>query len=677
MVDPDMGTWNYEYDANGNLWKQTDARGFLTEFKYNNDGGPHDPLNRIMKKIYQDGTQVNYTYDQVSATNGLGRLTSVSEASGNIETRYSYDERGRITSTTRTIDGTTNTIQSTYDSRDRLKTLTYPGNPTEQVSYFYDGTGNLVSVRSTDPQTPVYVNYQDFTAMGQPQTLSYGNNQNIFYNFYPETGRLWTISGTNQGYTYSYDGVGNITSIVDVIPTRSQEFVYDELNRLLTASSGTETLQFEYDTIGNMKFNTMRGFYQYEGPRPHAVTGIGGGCTYDYDANGNLTYGGLLTWNYDNRLASYGSSTSFSYDYQGQRVKKTGALGLYYFSKYYECVINGSCTKFIFAGKNRIARKTPTRLTYYHPDHLGGSNVITGGDGSVNEEMTYFPYGLMKTHSPVGDNVRHKFTGQEYDNETEMYYYGARYYSPKMARFISPDTIVPRPDDPQSLNRYSYAMNNPINRTDPTGHAAPWFHFGYTYEGARNYGSGIFGSLIDAFRAMAVDFSPSAFSSRAENTVNHAMGGSITTDRWQTPSESIQAAIEATILNAAVGRIPEADHTVVDIPTHEGASMRNFSALTHYREYDSTVSPVARQWAIEHTATNREIRDYYKQFDENSSYVPGPIFSYSSRYDLGYPDDFTGRPGPAPDSSNGQFVNSGEDQFVYYNGDGSDGDGSY
>ena len=66
--------------------------------------------------------------------------------------------------------------------------------------------------------------------------------------------------------------------------------------------------------------------------------------------------------------------------------------------------------------------------------------------------------------------MKHKYTGQEEDAETGLYYYGARYYDPSIGRFISADTIVPNPSYPQSLNRYSYGYNNPIIYTDPNGH---------------------------------------------------------------------------------------------------------------------------------------------------------------------------------------------------------------
>ncbi len=63
-----------------------------------------------------------------------------------------------------------------------------------------------------------------------------------------------------------------------------------------------------------------------------------------------------------------------------------------------------------------------------------------------------------------------RFSGQRYDHAIGLYFYNARYYDPALGRFIQPDTIVPNPGDPQSLNRYSYAANNPLRYTDPSGH---------------------------------------------------------------------------------------------------------------------------------------------------------------------------------------------------------------
>jgi RHS repeat-associated protein len=102
-------------------------------------------------------------------------------------------------------------------------------------------------------------------------------------------------------------------------------------------------------------------------------------------------------------------------------------------------------------------------------DHLGSSSVITDGNGSSVQALYYYPYGEIQSNIGI-DVARYKFTGQEWDAETALYYYGARYYDPKLARFISADTIVPEPFYPQSLNRYAYCINNPIILRDLDGH---------------------------------------------------------------------------------------------------------------------------------------------------------------------------------------------------------------
>ena len=63
-----------------------------------------------------------------------------------------------------------------------------------------------------------------------------------------------------------------------------------------------------------------------------------------------------------------------------------------------------------------------------------------------------------------------KFTSQELDEETGLYYYRSRFYDPSLGRFLTPDTIVPDCTNPQAFNRYAYVLNNPIIYTDPTGH---------------------------------------------------------------------------------------------------------------------------------------------------------------------------------------------------------------
>jgi RHS repeat-associated protein len=212
--------------------------------------------------------------------------------------------------------------------------------------------------------------------------------------------------------------------------------------------------------------------------KPHALATSSDGRTYSYDDNGNMIYDGTryMSWDYDNLPVSIslsgGVENTYVYDGSGARVKKVGAAGTtVYIGQLYE-LSGGVPVKYIFANGKRVAVKTteaaPLDVRYYHQDHLGSTSVVTLSNGTVYEENFYKPFGEDLGGSGSGSS--HRFTGQELDFETGLYNYGARYYNPVLGKFISADTIVPYPGNPQTLNRYGYCGNNPVLYVDPSGH---------------------------------------------------------------------------------------------------------------------------------------------------------------------------------------------------------------
>lgn len=174
-----------------------------------------------------------------------------------------------------------------------------------------------------------------------------------------------------------------------------------------------------------------------------------------------------------NASFNYGATqqtTTFAYDSTGARTKKqvTGGSTTVYLGKDYE--VEGAVTsKHIFLGDRRIStKKSDGTLQFIHTDHINSSNVITDASGNQSALLEFDPYGSTVTHTGSA-NPKHKFTGQEEDSSTRLYYYGARYYDPQLGRFITADPTVQHPTDPQDFNRYAYARNNPIRFTDPTG----------------------------------------------------------------------------------------------------------------------------------------------------------------------------------------------------------------
>ena len=170
------------------------------------------------------------------------------------------------------------------------------------------------------------------------------------------------------------------------------------------------------------------------------------------------------------------------YDYTGMRVKKDAPTGMTLFPfKGYEIAPDGTITKFIrigietFASKKRTTSGATSQF-FYHNDHLGGVDVITDGSGARCQLNEYDPWGGESRSegatpgTPATCDPTHRFTGQELDPESGLYYYAGRYYDQEISRFISPDPYVQEPDDPQNLNRYTYVLNNPQGYVDPNGH---------------------------------------------------------------------------------------------------------------------------------------------------------------------------------------------------------------
>jgi RHS repeat-associated protein len=126
------------------------------------------------------------------------------------------------------------------------------------------------------------------------------------------------------------------------------------------------------------------------------------------------------------------------YDGDGGRVKKTvNGTTTVYIGKLYECT-GSVCLKYIFAGDTRIAVKPVTggEIYYYHTDHLGSSSLMTDVNGAVSENIAYLPFGQTRLDSG-SMSTAYKYTGQYFDTDTSLYFYGARYYDPALASDLS------------------------------------------------------------------------------------------------------------------------------------------------------------------------------------------------------------------------------------------------
>lgn len=177
-------------------------------------------------------------------------------------------------------------------------------------------------------------------------------------------------------------------------------------------------------------------------------------------------------------------------NYQLQRTSQTK-----YVDKYFEIDENGDLKMHVFIiGAKEIATVgNEENITYPLTDHLGSATIVTNALGGIVETNDYESYGQLKNTNTQIDND-YKFTGKEQDEENNLQYYGARYYDNSIGNFISVDpmsinSVEEYLSDPQQLNGYTYARNNPVVFIDPDGNKNEEFQPYYSDNGFYKYGS--------------------------------------------------------------------------------------------------------------------------------------------------------------------------------------------
>ena len=501
--DGTFGTWTYTYDAAGNLATSVSPNSITTTYSY-------DAGNRVTGEDASSGTGTEITYSYDSCTKGVGRLCQT-VVSGGATTAFTYDELGRTASQAQTISSNTYTTSYTYDRQGNQLTITYPDGAV--TAYTLGSAGRVSQVGFTDivssgnatPASSVV-----YAPNGKISGFTNGNGVTTAFTYdgddlYRLT-NLVSTSGSNhiQNFAYTYDSVGNITQIADTSSAYTNmtiAYTYDALYRLTngTSTSTDTTLaynkSFTYGGTGNIL--TMDGGTRTYGgtaagnyANPHAVTAIGA-RTLTYDHNGNTTNEGIWTntWNWRNQLTQSTKSsptvtTTYTYDADGNRTSFVdGTLTVVTPNDYYS--YNGTTHDrhitlpgygSVATSKYKVSTTTST-IAYHHHDHLGGEHIDTDASGATLEYTIYQPYGfIQKTSGTAGYNNINKFTGKPVDKDTGFYYYGARYYSTNLGRFLSEDPVFldigKKNDillDPQALDSYSYARDNPIRYVDEDG----------------------------------------------------------------------------------------------------------------------------------------------------------------------------------------------------------------
>ena len=249
---------------------------------------------------------------------------------------------------------------------------------------------------------------------------------------------------------------------------------------MTSASCTSWSHTYTYDKAGN---RTGKDAITYTINPVNEVTALSDNTSFTYDDNGNRTQKakGDDTWDYTydyaNRLTKVEENDStigeYIYDGDGKRLQKTENsittthiyLGI---NTIYEENSTGSAC-YVYGPTGLIAKRTTINQEfntyYYHKDHLGSTRSVTDSSKNIIAASTYHPFGETEVEE---GSERYLFNGKERDS-TDLYYYGARYYDPQIGRFITRDSQKGRLINAQSLNRFSYCVNNPLKYVDIWG----------------------------------------------------------------------------------------------------------------------------------------------------------------------------------------------------------------
>ena len=442
-VTDESGLTEREYGPLGEVVKET--RTINSDTKGNSKNSPEvhttaftfDTWNRLQSLIYPDGEVLDFDYDSGGLVEHIDGVKA-----GNSYAYLNFMGYDKFGQRTRVAYGNATTMDYTYDDEDRrLATLNSDktgGRNFMSLSYGYDEVGNVLSMANGTP-----VPTDDLK--GGP--TSYNYTYDDLYRLTDATGNYKEGAGHTHEYTLAmaYDTIHNITG-------KTQAH-----NRITPPPDNSVIPQHK---------TTYDWSYDYGSSKPHAATHIGD-RTFTYDANGNQTgwdndnngQRRTIIWDEENRIQSIidnGKTSTYKYNDQGERaIKRTGQGETVYVNQWYVIRDREVGEKHVFAGTTRISTKlekpdgpgggAPLEDAhyFYHPDHLGSSSYITNDLGQVFQHLEYFPFGetFVEEHSNT-QRAPYLFTGKELDEDTGLYYYGARYYDPRTSLWQSADPVL-------------------------------------------------------------------------------------------------------------------------------------------------------------------------------------------------------------------------------------------
>jgi RHS repeat-associated protein len=457
----------YGYDAVNNLTSKTDRKSQTIQYVY-------DALNRLTQKTHPDSTTVEYVYDLA------GKIQQVTDPTGTYG--FAYDNMGRQIGTTTQysfLPNQTLTNSYTYDAASNRTGYTAPDSSTN--TYTYDTLNRLSNLANSWAGSFGF----SYDTLSRRTQLTRPNGVTTNYN-YDNLSHLLSVlhqlsGSTIDGASYAVDSAGNRTAKTDQLAGLTSNYGYDAVYRLSqTTQGGATTESYNYDLVGNRV--SSLGVSSYSSNSSNELTSTSSASyTYDYDGNTTSKTDAMGTtnysWNYENRLTQVtlpgtSGTVTFQYDPFGRRIEKispiTTSIFAYDGNNLVQTVnATGGLVAHYAQTRNidePLARQQGSSTDYYEADGLGSVTSLSTTAGVLANTYTYDAFGNVTSSTGSVTNFL-EYTGREFDKETGLYYYRARYYDPSAGRFFSEDPIR----FIGGLNFYRYAGDEPTDLSDPFG----------------------------------------------------------------------------------------------------------------------------------------------------------------------------------------------------------------
>lgn len=540
VAGSEFGKVNIERDYTSRILTQNYANGNVVV-------KGHDILGRVTSINFSDGSSYSLVHDGSTEQNLMGRLASVtykSETNTEIFTKkYGYDPYGRITTIELTINGKTESQVITYTPSGLKKKNQFPDG--SSVEYNFNGLGQILNFEfKSNPQAArqTLSTYEQFNAFNKPGKVVHANDTITSLDYTPY-GRLSSLIVANKNSEDIYklllgrNDFGNVETVTSLLSeSPASSYTYDLAAQLESETKPeTGTNEFFYDSDGNItQINDTK--INYQNNNLEVNTGKPNAYIVEHDQAGNrkqviLTANSEVTqytYNSANKLTSvtnHNGKTEFLYDHKGVRVHKraNNSATKLYVSKSYVIETDASSrrtqTKLIHDpyGLTAIVRTSDNedKILFIEKDQVGSTTLVTGSSGNVESTISYDPFGNPKSLLNNG-LLLPSFGGKEFDQETDLYYFKARYYDPSIGRFITADSkLGSHIGQTNALNRFAFVLNNPINHGDPSGHGLfEWLFtfivdaleiiagivlsiFGFSRAGGALIGAGVAGAIYD------------------------------------------------------------------------------------------------------------------------------------------------------------------------------------